>query len=44
MSFVRLLAVAIMACAMLGCQAIKDDPIVGDHSWQPGSSQRPNPR
>jgi len=37
MNIVRLLAVALLACALFGCQALKDDPIVGDHPWQPGS-------
>ena len=38
MSYKRLLAVALLACALFaqfGCQALKDDPILGDHPWQP---------
>jgi hypothetical protein len=34
--FARLLACAAVALALCGCQAIKDDPILGDHPWQPG--------
>ena len=44
MTLVRLLAVAILACALCGCQTLKDDPIMGDHPWQPGSPQTPNGR
>lgn len=44
MTLVRLLAVALLACALSGCQALKDDPIMGDTPWQPGSSQPPNKR
>jgi hypothetical protein len=40
MSLVRLLAVALLA-ALCGCQAIKDDPILGDHPWQPGPLMAP---
>jgi hypothetical protein len=43
MSLIRLIAVALLACAVLGCQALKDDPIMGDNPWQPGSLQPPNP-
>ncbi|HUR52497.1 MAG TPA: hypothetical protein VMZ71_00060 [Gemmataceae bacterium] len=38
MSYKRLLAVVLLACALataVGCQALKDDPIMGDHPWQP---------
>ena len=37
----RLLAVVLLACVLftcavaVGCQAFKDDPIMGDHPWQP---------
>jgi hypothetical protein len=37
MTLVRLLVAALLACALSGCKALKDDPIVGDHPWQPGS-------
>jgi hypothetical protein len=36
------LLVAVLACAVGGCQTLKDDPIMGDHPWQPGSSSAPN--
>lgn len=42
MSLSRLLIVALLACALCSCQAIKDDPIVGDNPWQPGSGRAPN--
>ena len=41
MSRKRLLAVVLLACVLftcavaVGCQAFKDDPIMGDHPWQP---------
>jgi hypothetical protein len=36
MFLARLLAAAAIAAALCGCQALKDDPIMGDHPWQPG--------
>ena len=41
MTLVRLLAVALLF-APCGCQTLKDDPIVGEHPWRPGSQQAPN--
>ena len=38
MKLTRLLAVLMLACALfagVGCQALKDDPIMGDNPWQP---------
>jgi hypothetical protein len=40
----RLVAVAALACALTGCQALKDDPILGDNAWEPGSRKAPNQR
>jgi len=37
----RLVALALLVAALCGCQAIKDDPILGDHPWQPGSGVAP---
>jgi len=42
MTIARLLAVALLACALCGCQALKDDPITGDQPWQPGLGKTPN--
>ena len=43
MAVVRVIAVALLACALCGCQSlVKDDPILGDHPWQPGSGKAPN--
>ncbi|HEY3788637.1 MAG TPA: hypothetical protein VGL71_07270 [Urbifossiella sp.] len=42
MSVVRLLAVAFLAFALTGCKAFKDDPIMGDKPWQPGTGKSPN--
>jgi hypothetical protein len=36
MAALRLLAIALLACAVCGCALFKDDPIMGDHPWQPG--------
>ena len=40
MKLARLIAVALLAYALSGCQsmkdAMKDDPIFGDNPWQPG--------
>ncbi|HEX4608603.1 MAG TPA: hypothetical protein VH092_10405 [Urbifossiella sp.] len=44
MAVVRLLALLLLASALSGCQAIRDDPIVGDKPWQPGSATPPNAR
>ena len=38
MKLTRFLAVVLLCCALfagVGCQALKDDPILGDHPWQP---------
>jgi hypothetical protein len=42
MNFFRLLIAGLLACALCGCQSLKDDPIMGDHPWQPGTQQAPN--
>jgi hypothetical protein len=44
MTLTRLLAVVLLICALTGCQALKDDPIVGDNPWQPGSKVPPQGR
>jgi hypothetical protein len=36
MFLARLLALAALVASLCGCQALKDDPIMGDHPWQPG--------
>jgi hypothetical protein len=41
MRVIRLLAVLLLVAAV-GCQALRDDPIVGDRPWQPGSGTAPN--
>ena len=43
MTVVRLLALALLA-ALVGCQTLKDDPILGDRPWQPGTGTRPDAR
>jgi hypothetical protein len=43
MAVVRLIAVALFVCALCGCQSfMKNDPIMGDHPWQPGTGTAPN--
>jgi hypothetical protein len=38
MAVVRFIAVALLVIVLGGCQSfMKDDPIIGDHPWQPGS-------
>ncbi len=38
MAVVRFIAVALLFAVVTGCQSMmKDDPIMGDHPWQPGS-------
>ena len=44
MTVVRFLAVVLLASVLCGCQALKDDPLVGETPWQPGSGQAPNAR
>ncbi|HXD85689.1 MAG TPA: hypothetical protein VN641_04300 [Urbifossiella sp.] len=39
MAIARLVAVALLAFAFCGCKAFKDDPIWGDHPWQPGTGK-----
>jgi hypothetical protein len=42
MTISRLLAVALLlAGAICGCTALKNDPIAGDNPWQPGSPFAP---
>jgi hypothetical protein len=38
MAVVRLIAAALLVALLCGCQSfMKNDPILGDHPWQPGS-------
>jgi hypothetical protein len=36
MSLFRLVAIALLIGAICGCQLFKDDPLIGEHPWQPG--------
>ncbi|WP_168218937.1 hypothetical protein [Limnoglobus roseus] len=38
MTVVRFIAFALLALASVGCQALKDDPALGDRPWSPSSS------
>jgi hypothetical protein len=44
MAAVRFLAVVLLASVLCGCQALKNDPMIGDNPWQPGSAVPPNAR
>jgi hypothetical protein len=37
MTIARVLAAAFLVFALCGCEGFKNDPIIGDHPWQPST-------